>query len=111
MQNSLDLAKKLKNYIDDKLGEDIVCLDLRGVSTVTDFLIIATGKADTHVKAISEGMLEDLKKEGITSLASEGVKSGTWACVDYADVIVHIMRRNERQLYNLESIWGGATRI
>lgn len=111
MESSLELAQKLKNYIDDKLGEDIVCLDLRGISTVTDFLIIATGKADTHVKSITESMLEDMKKEGIRALASEGVSSGTWACVDYADVIIHVMRKAERETYNLEAIWGGAPRV
>ena len=108
---SEELAKRLKTYIDDKLGEDIVCLDLRGTSTITDFLIIATGKADTHVKAISESMLEDMKKEGTAALATEGISSGTWACIDYNDVIVHIMRRNERETYNLEAIWGGAVRV
>jgi ribosome-associated protein len=111
MQDSLTLAQHIKTYIDDKLGENIVCLDLRNVSSVTDFLIISTGKADTHVKAIAEGMLEDFKKQGIIALATEGVVSGTWACIDYADVIVHIMRKNEREIYNLEAIWGGAAKV
>ena len=110
MESSLELAHKLKSFIDDKLGENIVCLDLRGISTVTDFLIIATGKADTHVKSIAESMVDEMKKEGMRPLASEGLSSGTWACVDYADVIVHIMRKNERETYNLEAIWGGAAR-
>ncbi|GAB7140271.1 ribosome silencing factor [Deferribacterales bacterium RsTz2092] len=111
MNASLDLAKRLKLYIDDKLGENIVCLDVREQSSITDFLIIATGKADTHVRAVSESMLEDMKKQGIAPLASEGVASGTWSCVDYGDVIVHIMRKNERDFYALEAIWGAAKRI
>ncbi len=90
--DSLQLAEKIRGIIDDKLGEDIVCLDLRGISSVTDFLMIVTGKADTHVKALSWGLIEEMKKAGIVPLAHEGTNLGTWACIDYGDAIVHIMR-------------------
>ena len=104
--DSTELANKLRDYIDSKLGEDIVCLDLKGVSSVTDFLMIATGKADTHVKALSWGLIEGMKKEGIIPLAHEGLDLGTWACIDFGDVIVHIMRKREREIYDLQAIWG-----
>ena len=106
--DSLKLTDKIRTIIDNKLGEDIVCLDLRGISSVTDFLMIATGKADTHVKALCWGLIEEMKKIDIPPLAHEGVELGTWACVDYGDVIVHIMRNKEREIYDLQAIWGGA---
>lgn len=102
---------KIKTLIDDKLGENILCYDLRGVSSVMDYMIIATAKADTHVKAISEHVLEEMKKSGEPAIAEEGVRGGTWACMDFGNTIVHIMRENERKHYNLESIWGAAPKI
>ncbi len=109
--DSTATAKLIKKLIDDRLGENIVCLDLRSISSVTDYLIIASGKADTHVKAISGYVIDELKKDGVRPYASEGMTVGTWACVDYGDVIVHIMRKQERDTYNLEGIWGGAPRL
>ena len=109
--DSLELANKMRTIIDNKLGEDIVCLDLRGISSITDFLMIASGKADTHVKALSWGLIEDMKKNDIAPLAHEGLDLGTWACVDYGDVIVHIMRKKEREFFNLQAIWGGACQV
>ena len=109
---SLEVVKLIKQFIDEKLGEDIICLDLREISSITDFLLIATGKADTHVKAISNFLIDEMKKQyGIRPLAVEGLNAGTWACIDYGDIIVHIMREYERQTYDLQAIWGEASRV
>ncbi|MDR2104753.1 MAG: ribosome silencing factor [Deferribacteraceae bacterium] len=100
----------LCGLIEDKLGENIVCFDLRGISSITDYLIIATGKADTHVKAISEHIFIEMKKNGFPPLAHEGLTEGIWVCIDFGEIIVHIMREREREYYHLEGIWGGAPR-
>ena len=104
--DSLELANKIRDYLDNKLGEDIVCLDLKELSSITDFLMIVTGKADTHVKALAWGLVEDMKKNATVPLAHEGLDLGAWACIDYGDVIVHIMRKKEREIYDLQAIWG-----
>ncbi len=107
----IELAKKVVELIDDKKGEDVVCFDLSEVSSLTDFFIIATGGVDTHVRAIAENMMVELKKADVKPFIHEGVDMATWVCVDYGDVIVHIMREAERKFYNLESIWGGCKRV
>ncbi|MDR2400692.1 MAG: nicotinate-nucleotide adenylyltransferase [Deferribacteraceae bacterium] len=105
---AMEGLKLLCRLIDDKLGEDIVSFNLRGISSITDYLVIATGKADTHVKAISEHLLTEMRNNGIPPLAYEGLTEGVWVCIDFGDIIVHIMREVEREYYNLEGIWGGA---
>jgi ribosome-associated protein len=107
---AMRVVKQLCGLIDDKRGEDIVSFDLRGVSSVVDYLVIATGKVDTHVKAISEHVMTEMKKNGIQPLAHEGLSDGVWVCIDYGDIMLHIMRGMEREYYNLEGIWGGAPR-
>ncbi len=104
---SKTLAKDIVNLIDDKKGENIVCFHIGNYSSLADYFIIATGNVDTHVKAIAENMTVELKKHNIAPLAHEGTGEGNWVCVDYGDVIVHIMRKQERDFYSLESIWGG----
>ncbi len=107
----IELAKKVVELIEDKIGEDVVCFDLREASSLTDYFIIATGGVDTHVRAIAENMMVELKKEGVQPYSHEGVDTATWVCVDYGDVIVHVMRETERKFYNLESIWGGCPKV
>lgn len=103
---SKELAKEVVNLIDDKKGENIVCFNIENYSSLANYFIIATGNVDTHVKAIAENMSVELKKQNVIPLAHEGTREGNWVCVDYGDVIVHIMRKQEREFYNLESIWG-----
>ncbi len=105
------LALKIKDLLDDKKGEDIVCFNIGEKSTIADYMIISTGNVDTHVKALAEYVIVELKKEDIQPIYHEGIHNGIWACIDYGDVIVHIMRKNEREFYNLESIWGGCPKI
>ncbi|MBQ3034395.1 MAG: ribosome silencing factor [Deferribacterales bacterium] len=102
-----ELAKRVTELLDDKKGENIVCFNIGGSSSLADYFIIATGNVDTHVKALAENMSVELKKQGVAPLAHEGTGSGSWVCVDYGDVIVHVMRQAERNFYNLEAIWGG----
>lgn len=105
------LALKIKNLLDDKKGEDIICYNISEKSTIADYMIIATGNVDTHVKALAEYVMVELKKEDIQPFYHEGTGNGIWVCIDYGDIMVHIMRKNEREFYNLESIWGGCPKI
>lgn len=106
-----ELALKIKELLDDKKGEDIVCFYIGEKSTIADYMIIATGNVDTHVKALAEYVSVELKKEDIHPVYHEGTEYGVWVCIDYGDIIVHVMRKNEREFYNLESIWGGCPKI
>ena len=108
---SIELAKKIREFLEDKIAKDTVIFEIAPISSLADYFIIATGSADTHVKAIAEYFMVELKKEGIMPAFHEGLQSGVWVCVDYSDVIVHIMREDEREFYDLESIWGGSKKI
>ena len=106
-----ELALKIKELLDDKKGEDIVCFYIGEKSTIADYMIIARGNVATHVKALADYASLEVTKEDIHPVYHEGTEHGVWVCIDYGDIIVHVMRKNEREFYNLESIWGGCPKI
>ena len=104
--NTEELAKKVAEAADDKKAEDIKVLDMRGVSILADYFIICSGAADTQVRAIINSVEDVLEEEGIYVKNKEGIDEGRWAVLDYADVIVHVFHKNEREHYQLEKLWG-----
>lgn len=96
-----ELASELK-------ATDIVVLDLRGVTDMTDYFVIASGTSDTHVRAVAEHIQEGLKKLGISTSMTEGLTQGRWALLDYADCVIHVFHPTLRQYYQLERLWSDA---
>jgi len=97
---------------EDKKAEDIVVLDLRGISTFTDFFVICSGTSEPHLKAISSGIREGLREHsGISPQASEGSVASQWVVMDYSDVLVHIFQKQKRAFYALEGLWSDAPRL
>lgn len=95
--------------IKDKKGQDIVKLDLRELDASADFFIICHGTSDTQVKAIANGIRQAIKEEtGQVPNHIEGMTNGTWALVDYFNVIVHIFYKDTRKFYKLEELWSDA---
>ena len=80
-------------------------LDVQGKTTVTDWLIIATGSSSRHVKSLANNVVTEAKNAGQRPLGSEGEIEGEWVLVDLGDVIVHVMQRQVREYYDLESLW------
>ena len=102
----IDELKQLAvNALEDLKAEDITVLDVRGKTTVTDWLVIATGSSSRHVKSMANNVIVEAKDAGETPLGSEGEVEGEWVLVDLGDVIVHIMQRQVRDYYDLESLW------
>lgn len=97
--------------IEDKKGEAPVVLDLRGLSSVTDILVVCNGHSDRHVQALAENIQVEMKKQGLLPQGIEGLKAGSWILLDYGDVIVHIFHEPVRQFYDLEGIWSDAPRL
>jgi len=97
--------------IEDKKGESPVVLDLRGLSSVTDILVVCNGHSDRHVQALAENIQVEMKKQGSLPLGVEGLKAGSWILLDYGDVIVHIFHQPVREFYDLEGIWSDAPRL
>ena len=102
----LDQLKQLVlDTLDDMKARDIQVMDVRGKTAVTDYMIIASGTSDRHVKAIAETVAFRAKDAGETPLGAEGLAEGEWALVDLNGVVVHVMLPKVRDFYNLERLW------
>jgi ribosome-associated protein len=104
------LAREIARLTLNKKAFDVVILDLRGLSTATDFFVIASGATDIQIRAIRRAVEEGLQSKGIRAMHIEGEKNATWLLMDYSDVVVHIMQPRVRDYYNLEALWGDAPR-
>lgn len=96
---------KAIDAIEDLKGQDIVTLDVTGLSDVMDTMIIASGSSVRHVKAIAGNVVEELKQEGIRPIGVEGLESADWVLVDLGATVVHVMLEQTRAFYELEKLW------
>jgi len=103
-----DQLKKVVEIVEDKKGHDIILLNLKGISMVTDYFLIVTGNTPTQVKAITNHLDEKLPENGIPTLRLEGLPEAKWVLVDCGDLVVHVMTPETREFYNLEHLWGDA---
>lgn len=94
----------------ERKARDVVALDLRGISSATDYFLIATGTSDVQVRAIGEHVLEKLKEDGVRPGHVEGMGGGRWILLDYIDFVVHVFHPQAREFYQLENLWGDAAR-
>jgi ribosome-associated protein len=92
----------------DRKAVDVVLLDLRGISTATDFFIVASGRSDTHVTAVAEHVVDELREAGVRAAGVEGMRGGRWVLLDYVDFVVHVFHPAAREFYQLERLWGDA---
>ena len=110
--DSRKLARLCREFADNKKAEEIVILDVRKLSSVTDYFVIVSGSSEPHLRAIVDEIADRLREEqGIRPRATDGTVRGAWVVLDYFDVIVHIMRQEIRERYDLESLWGDAPRV
>lgn len=100
-----DLANVVGDALDDMKAEKIVTLDVAHLTSITDTMIVASGRSDRHVRSIADRVIERCKEEGYKPLGVEGQEAGEWVLVDLADVIVHIMLPRVREFYNIERLW------
>jgi ribosome-associated protein len=92
----------------DRKALDVTLLDLRTLSSATDFFLIATGRSDTHVTAIADHLIDEMKAEGVRPVGVEGLRGGRWVLIDYVDYVVHVFHPAAREFYQLERLWGDA---
>ena len=100
-----DLNALVVDAIEELKGQDVVELDVRRLTDVTDRMVIASGRSDRQVKAIAENVLAKAKAAGVRPLGVEGLERGEWVLVDLCDVVVHIMQPDTREYYQLEKLW------
>ncbi|MEO1576222.1 MAG: ribosome silencing factor [Pseudomonadota bacterium] len=101
-----DLKQLALDALDDMKAIDVRVLEVTGQTTITDFMIIASGRSDRHVRSLAENVVVNAKKQGVQPLGVEGEKEGEWVLVDLGDVIVHVQTPRTRDFYNLEKLWG-----
>ncbi|MFC3608634.1 ribosome silencing factor [Stutzerimonas tarimensis] len=107
MQNEV-LVQVATDALEELKGQDITTIDVRGKTSVTDFMVIASGSSSRHVKSLAQNVLEKTKEQGVRPIGSEGLDGGEWALLDLGDVVVHVMQVATRQFYDLERLWQGA---
>jgi len=110
--DSRKLAQRCRELADNKKAENLVVLDVRKVSSVTDFYVLATATSDPHVRAIVDEITEKLRGEdGLRPNATDGGAQTGWVVLDFVDVMVHVMRVDVREKYALESLWADAKSV
>ncbi|MCF7354084.1 ribosome silencing factor [Vibrio sp. CK2-1] len=101
-----ELKDFLADKADDMKAENIITLDVKGKSSVTDYMIVCTGTSKRHVASIADNVAKEAKIAGIEALGIDGEDEGEWVVVDMGSVMVHIMQEASRDLYQLEKLWG-----
>ncbi len=102
------LLKDIVHWLDEAKAEKIVSIDLKGKSSIGDFMVIATGRSDRHVGAVAEQLRKLLKARGIGTVRVEGLETCDWVLIDAGDILVHVFRAEVRDFYNLEKMWSAA---
>ncbi|MGH8293307.1 MAG: ribosome silencing factor [Gammaproteobacteria bacterium] len=99
------LRDLVSSALRDMKGTDIRALDVRGLTALTDFMVIASGTSDRHVKSLARHVQDEARRAGVKPMGVEGEAEGEWVLVDLRDVVVHVMRPQVRDFYNLEKLW------
>ena len=108
METVESILAKIYDAIDDKIGQDIVILNIGKVSSLCDYFVIATGSSSRQVKAIADSVEDEMTKIDIEPRGKEGITSQSWVRLDYGDIMVHIFDEENRGFYNLEKLWKDA---
>jgi ribosome-associated protein len=110
--DSKKLAVACREFADNKKAENIVVLDVHEISSITDYFVIASGTSEPHLRAITEEITEKLRDEhDVRAKNVDGSLHTAWMVLDYFDVIVHVMRADVRERYDLEGLWGDAPKV
>ncbi len=110
-KSSLELARLAGRAALDKKAEDIIILDVRGISSFTDYFVIMSGRSTRHVQGLADAVNAALCKKRNRESATEGLREGLWVLLDFDDVVVHIFYHESRSFYDLEGLWHDAPRI
>ncbi|MEJ2216447.1 MAG: ribosome silencing factor [Gemmatimonadota bacterium] len=107
LTEAAELARAVE-LAQERKGRDVVVLDLRGISSATDYFLIVSGTSDIHVRSVAEHIVEELKKDHVRPDHVEGLRGGRWVLIDYIDFVVHVFHPAVREFYQLERLWGDA---
>ena len=99
------LKKEIEQILNDNKAAEIESINLKNKTSIADFMIIANGNSSRHIQALSEILLDELKKRGVENCRLEGRSSNDWKLIDAVDIIIHIFHPEKRKFYNLEKMW------
>ena len=99
------LRKEIEKILLDNKALEVKSINLKDKTSIADFMIIASGNSSRHIQAISEKLVDELKKKGINNCRLEGRNSNDWKLIDAIDIIIHIFHPEKRKFYNLEKMW------
>lgn len=99
---------KIAQLVLTKKGHGTIIMDLRKLTTMTDFFVVCSADSDVQVKAIADCIIDGMEKQGVRAWHNEGISNRMWILLDYVDVVVHIFQKEARKFYNLERLWGDA---
>ncbi|PHM37695.1 conserved hypothetical protein [Xenorhabdus innexi] len=100
-----ELQKFIIDKLEDSKAQDIVSIDVRGKSSITDCMVICTGTSTRHLMSVSDNLVDDCREAGIMPLGVEGQGVSDWIVVDLGEVMVHVMQEDSRRMYELEKLW------
>lgn len=110
-ETATSLSEMVAKSASEKKAKDILILDMKNISMVTDYFLICSANSTTQVKAIADNIEEKLLEQGINLLHKEGYREGRWILLDYGQCVAHIFKEDERLFYNLERLWGDAQAV
>ena len=106
MQKKINqLKKEIENILNDNKAIEVKSINLKHKTSIADFMIVASGNSSRHIQALSEKLVDELKKKGVSNCRLEGKNSNDWKLIDAIDIIVHIFHPEKRKFYNLEKMW------
>ncbi len=100
-----NLREDIENILNDNKASEVVSINLKNKSSIADFMIVASGNSSRHIQALSEILLDELRKKGVNNCRLEGRDSSDWKLIDAIDIIIHIFHPEKRKFYDLESMW------
>ena len=106
-----DLVRIAVRAAQGRKAQDVMALDVRGLSPVTDYMVVCTGSSDTNVRAIAEHVREKLAEKGERPLSVEGLQEGSWVLLDYVDFVVHVFHYEKRLFFGIEELWADAKAV
>lgn len=111
LTDAAELAHRIVDVASDKKGSDIVLLRTAELTTMADYFVIASGRSERQVQALSQAIVDELRDDGVRPLGVEGMSGARWVLLDYGSVIVHVFSPEEREYYGLERLWSGAAQV
>jgi ribosome-associated protein len=107
----LELARTIAHAVIEKKATDVVVLDVRGMASYADYLVLASAESERQVAAMADAVSQILKPRGVRPVSTEGQEGGSWVLLDYSDVVAHLFQQDSRAFYDLEGLWADAKKV